>query len=76
MENYFIWKFISYGDLILFHMEIKIYFIWEVLQLYTLYILEILIFVKVCPLDILYITLLKTPIYNILRLFSPPAIYN
>lgn len=21
MENYFIWKFISYGDLILFHME-------------------------------------------------------
>ena len=35
------------------------------MQLYTLYILEILNFVKVCPLGILYITLLKTPIYNI-----------
>ena len=36
------------------------------MQLYTLYILEILIFVKVTPfLSILYITLLKTPIYNI-----------
>lgn len=22
MENYFIWKFISYGDLILFHMDL------------------------------------------------------
>lgn len=62
MENYFIWKFISYGDL--FHMEIKIYFIWEVLQLYTLYILEILIFVKVCPRYIIY-HFVKTPIYNI-----------
>ena len=75
MENYFIWKFISYGDL--FHMEIKIYFIWEVLQLYTLYILEILIFVKVCPPpSILYITLLKTPIYNIPYPVSPSAVYN
>lgn len=33
---------------------IKIYFIWRMLQLYTLYILEILNFVKVCPQYIIY----------------------
>ena len=35
-------------------MENEFYFVWKMMQLYTLYILEILIFVKVCPRYIIY----------------------
>ena len=62
MENYFIWKFISYGDLILFRME-------NDAAIYPLHF-ENPKFCKTNPLfSILYIALLGTLIYK-------PPVYN
>lgn len=76
-----IWRFnfTSYGfnymDLILLHMDLILLHMKNVAAIYPLHFGNSN-FCKSMPLGILYMILLKTPIYNILRLFSPPAVYN
>ena len=63
-------------DLILLRMDLILLRMKNDAGIYPLHFENLKFCKSMPPLGILYITLLKTPIYNILRLFSPPEIYN